>query len=148
VEAVVAAGAAFLLAVLWFDLMHDVLVRGHTEPALPESVLAPITGYYRRVVVDAHPMNKLVAIVMMATLIAIVVEWGEVEAWVSWLSLAGSAGAIGLALTRTVRTAGRLGLRQDDAVTQSELARQCYRDHVVCFVAMTSVLAAQLVASW
>ena len=32
-EAFVAAGAGFLLAVLWFDLMHDVQVRGHDPSA-------------------------------------------------------------------------------------------------------------------
>ena len=37
--AVAAAGAGFLLAVLWFDLMFDVQVRGHDGAELPEDVL-------------------------------------------------------------------------------------------------------------
>jgi hypothetical protein len=32
-EVLTAAGAGFLLAVLWFDLMFDVQVRGRGEPA-------------------------------------------------------------------------------------------------------------------
>lgn len=35
-----AAGAAFLLAVLWFDLMFDVQVRRHQVGTLPPAVLA------------------------------------------------------------------------------------------------------------
>ena len=42
-----AAGAGFLLAVLWFDLMFDVQTRKHTGEVLPPEVLSrsrPITG--------------------------------------------------------------------------------------------------------
>jgi hypothetical protein len=43
------------------------------------------------------------------------------------------AGApIGLALTRTVRNAVRLGSRSDDAARQSRLARAICRDHLLC----------------
>ena len=49
----VAAGAAFLLAVLWFDLMFDVQVRSHPSNPLPANVLASISAYYRRVTTDA-----------------------------------------------------------------------------------------------
>jgi len=40
VNAFVAAGAGFLAAVLWFDLMFDVQVARHRDGALPEPVLA------------------------------------------------------------------------------------------------------------
>ena len=69
-NAFVAAGASFLLAVLWFDLMFDVQVLGHSERELPEPVLASIAGYYGRVTTAARPMNRLVASVMLATLAA------------------------------------------------------------------------------
>ena len=39
-----AAGAAFLLAVLWFDLMFDVQVRRHPTDPLPAEVLASISA--------------------------------------------------------------------------------------------------------
>jgi hypothetical protein len=53
-SAVLALGAGFLLAVLWFDLMFDVqaLVAPGGEP-LSEHALAPTTAYYRRVTRDA-----------------------------------------------------------------------------------------------
>ena len=45
----VTAGAGFLLAVLWFDLMFDVQAARQPGGDLPEEVLASIAGYYRRV---------------------------------------------------------------------------------------------------
>src|SRR3954451_7239848 len=68
--AFVAAGAGFLLAVLWFALMVDVQARGGAgEPAL-----ASIAAYYARVTTAARPMNRLIASVMALTLVAIIVE--------------------------------------------------------------------------
>lgn len=149
-EAFVTAGAGFLLAVLWFDLMHDVLVRD-TDPAapVPEERLTTIAGYYARVTTDARPMNLLVAATMLATLGAVVVQIvrGSDPTWVPWVSLAGVLVGVGLAGARVVRDARRLGARTDDAIAQSTLARSIYRDHLVCFVAIATVLVVQLVAA-
>lgn len=146
-EAFVAAGAGFLLAVLWFDLMHDVQVR--TQPAgvdLPEPVLASIAGYYARVTTGARPMNRLVALGMLATLAAIVVEIveGLEPTWLPWLTLVVVALPIGLAGRRTVPAAVRLGARSDDAAGQSRLARTIYGDHLFCLVCIAACLALQL----
>jgi len=70
----VAAGAGFLLAVLWFDLMFDVQTRKHADNPLPPEILASISAYYRRVTTEAYPMNRLVALVMVLTLVAIVAQ--------------------------------------------------------------------------
>src|ERR1700716_2187446 len=84
-----AAGAGFLLAVLWFDLMFDVQTRKHAGDPLPPEVLASISAYYRRVTTDAYPMNRLVALVMLLTLAAIGAEivQGENAWWIGWGSL-------------------------------------------------------------
>src|ERR1700686_2193192 len=110
-HACVASGAAFLICVLWFDLMFDVQTRNHEGDALPTEVLASISGYYRRVTIEAWPMNRLIAVVMILTLIAIVTEiirntdhW-----WIGWVSLAAAISAIGLARLRTIPNAARLG---------------------------------------
>ena len=109
-HACVAAGAGFLLLVLWFDLMFDVQVRNHRGHALPAEVLASISGYYRRVTVEAWPMNRLIAVVMLLTVLAIIVElihhadhW-----WIGWISLMAATSAIGLARVRTIPNAARL----------------------------------------
>lgn len=142
-----AAGAGFLLAVLWFDLMHDVQVRGH-DPGidLPEPVLASIAGYYARVTTGARPMNRLVALAMAATLVAVVVELvaSLQPTWLPWTTLVLVVAPIGVAGRRTVPSAVRLGTRRDDAAGQSALARSVFRDHCFCFVCIALVLALQL----
>jgi hypothetical protein len=146
VTAFVTGGAGFLLAVLWFDLMFDVQVVGHRERELPGHVLASISAYYGRVTTGAKPMNRLIAAVMIATLVAIVVQIaaGDSPRWVAWTSLALAGSAVGLAGGHTVPSAVRLGARVDAAEVQSRLARSICRDHVFCLAAITSLLAIQL----
>ena len=146
-EAFVTAGAGFLLAVLWFDLMHDVQVRGRDPRAdVPEPVLASIAAYYARVTTAARPMNRLVALAMLATLVAVIVELveGLDPAWLPWTTLVLVVVPIGLAGRRTVPSAVRLGTRQDDTAGQSRLARTIYADHLVCFACISVVLVLQL----
>jgi hypothetical protein len=144
-NAFVAAGAGFLLAVLWFDLMFDVQALRHPAGDLPEQVLASISGYYARVTTAARPMNRLIAAVMLATIVAVVVQIteGDAPAWVGWTSLALAGAAIGLAAARTVPSAVRLGTRADPVAVQSRLARSILREHLVCFAAIAAVLAIQ-----
>ena len=140
------AGAGFLLAVLWFDLMHDVQARARRTGDLPETALASIAGYYRRVTTEARPMNRLVAAVMIATLAAIIVQIarGDEPGWVGWVSLALVAVAVGIAAAHTVPAAVRLGARRDPAAGQSDLARGIWRDHLICLAAIAATLVVQL----
>ena len=145
-SAFVTAGAGFLLAVLWFDLMFDVQMRGRHEPRAPEPVLASIAGYYARVTTAARTMSWLVAAAMLATLAGIIVEIsaGEYAAWVGWCSLALALAPIVLAGAYTVPAAVRLGARSDDADVQTSTARALLRDHVLCFCSIAALLAVQL----
>jgi hypothetical protein len=146
-DSLVAAGAGFLLAVLWFDLMFDVQVLRHLRGDLTEPVLASIAGYYRRVTTDARPMTRLVAAAMLGTATAIVLQLVRDDAprWVSAASATLAAAAIGLAAAHTVRAAVRLGTRQDPVAVQSALARSILRDHVCCVAAIATLLVIQLV---
>jgi hypothetical protein len=147
-NAFVTAGAGFLLAVLWFDLMFDVQAARAGGGELPETVLASIAGYYARVTTAARPMNRLIAAVMVATLAAIVVEIakGSGPGWLGWVSLALALPAIALAAARTVPAAVRLGSRRDPAAVQSGLARTVLAQHVFCFAAIAAVIVLQLAA--
>ena len=143
----VAAGAGFLLAVVWFDLMFDVQVLRHRGRAeLPEDVLASIAAYYGRVTTAARPMNRLVGIVMLATLAAIVVQLAEGDAprWAAAASLALAGLAVLVAATRTFRRAVRLGARADSPAIQSRLARSICTDHLLCLAALAALLTLQL----
>jgi hypothetical protein len=146
-QSMVAAGAGFLLAVLWFDLMFDVQTLGHGDDDVPDAVLASVAGYYRRVTTEARPMNRLVAVVMLATLLAIVLQLTGDDAprWVSALSGVLAVASIGLAAVRTVPSAVRLGARRDSAATQSTLARSVCRDHLLCIASIATLLVIQLV---
>ena len=141
-----AAGASFLIAVLWFDLMFDVQTRRHGGGDLPAEVLASIGGYYRRVTTQATPMNRLITLVMAVSVVSIVVEIvrGGAPWWVGWISLAAAVSGIGRAATRTVPDAVRLGRALDPVEVQSRLARSIYRDHLFCLAAMGVVLRLQL----
>jgi hypothetical protein len=140
----VTAGAGFLLAVLWFDLMHDVQVLGHRSTELPEEILGSIAGYYRRVTTDARPMNRLVAATMLGTLVAVLLEVVHGSRWVAWASLGSVAAPVLLAALRTVPSAVRLGGAADSVTVQSTLARSILRDHLACFAGMGAVLVLQL----
>jgi hypothetical protein len=147
-HACAAAGAAFLVAVLWFDLMFDVQTRRHAGDSLPAEVLASIGGYYRRVTTEATPMNRLITVVMGLTALSIVAEIvrGAAPWWIGWISLGAAISGIGLAAARTVPDAVRLGRGVDPIDVQSRLARSVYRDHVFCLSAMVLVVALQLAA--
>lgn len=146
-NAFVTAGAGFLIAVLWFDLMFDVQVLGRRGRGdLPEDVLTSISAYYRRVTTAARPMNWLVAAVMLATIAAIALQIadGDVPAWAGWTSLLLAVSAIALAAAHTFPSAARLGARTDPLEVQSRLARTILRDHVVCLAAITALVTIQL----
>lgn len=145
-HAVATTGAGFLLAVLWFDLMFDVQVRGHQGPMLPADVLDSIAAYYRRVTTEARPMNRLVSIAMLVTLLSIVIEIAEGAGplWQSVLALLLVLGAMGLALARTFRNAAMLGRGTGTPEFRSRLARLIYCDHLCCLAAIVLVIGFQL----
>jgi hypothetical protein len=145
-HAFAAAGAAFLLAVLWFDLMFDVQAAGTGSETLRPDVLTSISSYYRRVTTAARPMNNIVPLVMLLTLVAIAAEvlGKEYPAWICLLSLPLAASAVALAILRTVRNARTLGKSEGSPQAQSDLARKIFYDHLYCLIAMTAVLTLQL----
>jgi hypothetical protein len=148
VTAFVTAGAGFLLAVLWFDLMFDVQVLRHPGRELPAEALESISAYYRRVTTGARPMNLLIGAVMAAMVgaIAAQIATDDVANWAGWASLALGGSAIALAAAHTYPAAVRLGRRADPVHTQIQLARSIGRDHLFCLAAIVSLLAIQLAA--
>jgi hypothetical protein len=143
----ITAAAGFLLAVLWFDLMFDVQVLAYRRsPEVPETVLASTSAYYRRVTTTATPMGHLVALVMVALLVALVVQaiGRDAPGWVSAVSLSAGVVAIGLAAVRVFCRARRLGARADQPAVQSALARSILRDHLICLTGMAILLAVQI----
>lgn len=145
-EAFVTAGAGFLLAVLWFDLMFDVQARGTT---VDSDAVQSISTYYRRVTTDARPMNKLVVVAMLTTLTAIIVEitTGGFAGWIGWASLALALPPMLIAGFRTVPRAVRLGAASDRADEQARMAQRILREHIVCFILIAALIAVQLTSA-
>jgi len=146
VTAFVTAGAGFLLAVLWFDLMFDVQALGRRDGDLPEDVLSSTAGYYRRVTTAARPMNRLIAAVMLGTIVAVVVQLvqGDAPRWAAVVTLVLTAAAVSVAAVHTVPSAVRLATRSDAIAGQSRLARSILRDHLLCLAEVAAVLFVQL----
>ncbi len=148
-NAFVTAGAGFLLAVLWFDLMFDVQAwppRRDRAREPSEQALDSISAYYARVTTAARPMNRLIAAAMALTLAAIVVEIAKATspAWLPWASLVLAAAPVGLAATRTVPAAVRLGSRRDPVAVRRELARRVLAEHLFCFASIAALIGVQL----
>ena len=61
-----------------------------------------------------------------------------------WLSLGLAVVPIGLAATRTVPRAIRLGARNDSMVVQAAAARTIFREHVFCLCSIATLLIVQL----
>jgi hypothetical protein len=128
--------------------MFDVQVRGYGAQ-LPLEILDSIASYYRRVTTTAHPMSRLVAAFMVVTLGALIGEIALSDAtrWEAILSLAFVAIAVGVAASRTVPSAVRLGARTDGPQLQSALARSIYRDHLLCFALIAATVILQVTIS-
>ncbi|MBP7702082.1 MAG: hypothetical protein KA098_05725 [Phenylobacterium sp.] len=149
-NAVIAAGAGFLAAVLWIDLTFDVQVQRRGTDRAPDEVLASIAPYYRRVTTGAWPMNWLTPSVLALTLAAILVQAVErvQPIWVSGASLGLAGVAIGLGLWRTWRNAVRLGQAVDTPEVQTKLAVDVYRDHLISLAAMLALVGLQAATSF
>ena len=94
-------------------------------------------------------MNRLVAPVMLLTLVVIVAEIveGVHPWWTGWVSLALAGSGVVPTLRRTVPNARRLGRAHDTLEMQSTLARAICRDHLFSFARTSLVLGLQLIAS-
>jgi hypothetical protein len=139
------AGAGFLLAVLWFDLMFDVQAR-RLDDAGGDARLTSIADYYRRVTIEAYPANWLVATVMLITIAGSLAQVVRAPAGRgrALLALLFVAAPVGLAAMRVLPNAMRLGRRSDPLPVQRALARTILRDHVTCFACILAFLLLQL----
>jgi hypothetical protein len=125
------AGAGFLAAVLWFDLMFDVQALRLDDPD-GDARLTSIADYYRRVTIEAFPANRLVATVMLLTIAGSALQWWRAPSWHAFVALVLITAPVALAARRVVPNAMRLGRRGDPLPVQRALARTILWDHVAC----------------
>ncbi len=136
---------AFLLAVLWFDLMFDVQALGGAGSVLPPEALASIAAYYRRVTTDAVPMPYLVGTVMLVGVVATAVRVAREPARrrMNALSFVLFASPVTLAF-RIFPKARALGAEAAPIEVQSAMARAILHDHLLCLAAMAAFLVLEL----
>jgi hypothetical protein len=140
-----AATGAFLVGVVWMDLMFDVQAAGSGPGPLPEPVLASIASYYRRVTTDAHPMSHLIGVVMACAVVGSLWQASrDLRRGRPLLELALCAVPIALAGLRVFPNAVRLGARADSIAAQSDLARAILHDHVLCLALIGTFAALQV----
>lgn len=138
-ETVFIACAGFLIGVLWMDLMFD---------SQAETDIGATAAYYHRATTTSQPRGALIAAVMLTLLAALGVEavTGGEPGWLLATSALLAGGPIALALIRTVPAAVRLGRRSDSLAEQARLARGIRRDHRICVIGMTALVALWLFA--
>ena len=146
--AILAACGGFMIAVIWMDLIFDVQTLRQREHPLPEAVLDSIAAYYRRVTTEASPMGRLVGGVMAAGVAAAIAQLVMGPArWVSLVTLLLLAPPALLAQLQILPAAVRLGTQQDTPETQTRLAREICRNHLICLAAMVAFTGLQLLSA-
>jgi len=141
--ALLIACGGFLLGVLWMDLLFDVQILGGAS----EAAVASIATYYRHATIEAYPMNRLIAAVMMVTVIGALYELarGRTARRIAAPALLLAIVPIGVALMRVVPNAVRLGTQADALAEQVALARKICVDHLLCLALVAAFIVLQIV---
>ncbi len=137
----------FMLAILYIDLMFDVMSVPHRRSgtALPRDVLEPITHYYRRVTQNPY----VLMFVMLTTTVSLVLQivYGLTPRWAAYASLAVMGLAMVAGIFKVIPTARRLASGQDPAEVQTRLVHGVFTAHVLLLACILVLAAIQLVAS-
>jgi hypothetical protein len=144
-SSILIACAGFLAGILWMDLLFDSqIVRMPAEPAV-----AVISAYYENATLNAYPMNRIIGVVMLLTVIGAIVQLVRSQTGRGLTALAAGAAsvAVGLALMRVVPNAMRMGARSGELAEQVDLARSIFFDHIVCLILMVAFIVLQVVAT-
>jgi hypothetical protein len=141
---VLIACGGFLVGVLWMDLLFDVQILR----IAPEHAVDVIAGYYENATLRAYPMNRLISLIMIVTVLGAIYQLvrGRIErAQAAAMILSGSA--VGLALTRVVPNAMLIGTRPGSLDDQIALARAICVDHMICLALMVAFTTTQIFAA-
>jgi hypothetical protein len=137
----------FMLAILYIDLMFDVMAVPYRRSGttLPKDVLDPITHYYSRVTQNPY----VLIFVMLTTTIVLVLQivYGLTPRWAAYSSLAAMGLAMAAGIVRVIPTAKRLASGKDPAEVQTRLVQSVLTAHVLLLICILVLAAIQLVAA-
>lgn len=137
----------FMLAILYIDLMFDVMSVPHRRSGatLPKGVLEPITHYYARVTQNPY----VLMFVMLTTTICLVVQavYGLAPRWAAYTSLAAMGLAMVAGIVKVIPAARRIASGKDPAEVRTRLIHGVFTAHALLFVCILVLAAIQLVAA-
>jgi len=142
---VLIASGGFLCGVLWMDLLFDTQI--FRLP--PTETIGVIVTYYENATLRAFPMNRLIGLTMIATVLGATYQLirGGIDRRVSAVATTLAGIAVGLALTRIVPNAMLLGSRAGPIDEQIALARGICLDHAICLVLMLGFVVTQILGA-
>jgi hypothetical protein len=137
----------FMLAILYIDLMFDVMAVPHRRSGttLPKEVLDPITHYYRRV--TQNPYVLMFVMLTTTTFLVLQIVYGLTPRWTAYTSLAAMGLAMVAGIVKVIPAAQRLASGKDPAEVQTRLIHGVFTAHVLLFVCILVLAAIQLVAA-
>lgn len=136
---VLAATGCFLVAVLWMDLMYDAAYfRGAPD------AMVTITAYYRHVTLEAGWMTWLIALVMVVTLVAVVLQARRSTAHVWRRAVVVALALVPITLAMAVVFPAARGLAHASDATRLEHVRLIAWSHVGCLASMGAFVGVQL----
>ena len=139
---VLIASGGFLCGVLWMDLLFDTQILRLP----PAEIIGVIVTYYENATLRAFPMNRLIGLTMIATVLGATYQLirGGIDRRVAAVATTLAGIAVGLALARIVPNAMLLGSRTGSIDEQIVLARGICFDHVICLVLMAGFIVLQI----
>jgi hypothetical protein len=137
----------FMLAILYIDLMFDVLAVPHRRSGaeLPKDVLESITRYYGRVTQNPY----VLVFVMLTTTVSLVLQivYGLAPRWAAYTSLAAMGLAMAAGVIKVIPAARRLASGTDSREVQARVVHSVFAAHVLLLICILVVAAVQLVAA-
>lgn len=137
----------FMLAILYIDLMFDVLTVPYRRggAALPAEVLDRLAHYYGRVTQNPY----VLMFVMLTTAVALVLQvvYDLAPRWAAYSSMAVLVVAMAAGMFKVIPSARRLASGSDSARERTRLAHGVFTAHVLLFVCILALAVIQLVAA-
>jgi hypothetical protein len=114
-----------------------------------EAAVPAIVSYYGNATIGAYPLNRLIALVMIATAGGALYQLlrGRIPRSLAGAAAAFSSIAVGLALTRIVPNAMRLGSGGGSLTEHAALARSICYDHLLCLALMVGFIAVEVAST-
>ncbi len=137
----------FMLAILYMDLMFDVMSVPYRRSgaALPRDVLEPITHYYRRV--TQNPYVLMFVMLTTTTFLVLQVVYGLTPRWAAYTSLVAMGLAMATGILKVIPAARRIASGKDPAEVQARLIHGVFTAHVLLLACIVVLAAIQLAAA-